>query len=83
MKVYAYIQNGEVFGIIEPVARDIDSPEGGEPSFKAGDEVPIEQRYHPTFVANCVDITGISPQPQQRWKYDKSLNTFSPTVNGE
>lgn len=84
MKVYAYIQNGKVFEIIEPVIRDIDSPEGVEPAFKAGDEVPIDQRYHPAFVADCVDITGLSPQPQQRWNYDKSTNAFSaPAADGE
>lgn len=77
MKIYAYIQNGEVFEIIEPITRDIDSPDGVEPPFLAGDEVPIEQRYHPAFVADCIEITGLTPKPQQRWTYDKATNTFS------
>lgn len=55
MKIYARIVDGAVFEIINPM-----SDENGE-------EIPIEQRFTPEFVASLVDITGVSPFPAQGW----------------
>jgi hypothetical protein len=35
-----------------------------------GDEVAITDRYTPEFVAMLVDITNVTPKPDQRWTYD-------------
>ncbi|MBU9211804.1 hypothetical protein [Burkholderia multivorans] len=64
MKTYARILNGEVVEIIGP-AKNLD-----------GDEIPIEERFSPDFVAELVDITGISPIPEQQWAYSEGV--FSP-----
>jgi hypothetical protein len=76
MKSYARIQDGVVMEVIPPMTYDADSPVGVEPPWKAGDEIPIDRRYTPELVATMVDITGISPQPQQWWTYDGAK--FSP-----
>jgi hypothetical protein len=71
MKTYARIQEGIVAEIIPPAVWDIDSPEGVTPAFKVGDEIPIDQRYHPSLVVGPVsvmtDITAVNPQPAQNW----------------
>lgn len=66
MKTYAHVQNGSVIEIIEPYI---------DPS---GNEVPIEERYIAEFVAQMVDITDVSPKPEQRWTYDGA--TFSAPI---
>lgn len=63
MKTYAYVYLGVVREIIPPLVID-------------GVDIPIEERYHPDFVAQCVDITDLSPQPAEWWLYDGE--TFSP-----
>ncbi|WP_272905162.1 tail fiber assembly protein [Pseudomonas petrae] len=57
MKVYARVLDGEVWEIIPPFAAD------------DGSEVPIEDRFPAEFVAELVEITGLDPQPDQRWTY--------------
>jgi hypothetical protein len=41
-----------------------------------GRSIPIEERYHPNFVAGLIDITDIVPQPQVGWLY--AGGEFSP-----
>lgn len=52
MKIYAYVENGVVSEVIQPLLDN------------EGSEIPIDQRYTPEFVANCVDVTGIDPSVQ-------------------
>lgn len=72
MKKYARISDGTVAEIIEPFVDE------------EGAEVPIQNRFAPEFVANLIDITGVSPAPDYCWKYDGPLGpdaapgTFSP-----
>jgi hypothetical protein len=60
-----------VVEIIEPQQYDAEDPERqeGDPS-RIGQEIPIELRFHPSLVANMVDITDVNPQPQYGWTYD-------------
>ena len=71
MKTYVRIQDGIVFEVIPPMTYDIDSPEGVEPTFKSGDEVPIERRYHPSFIDGTlswmIDVTNSDPMPAYGW----------------
>jgi hypothetical protein len=67
MHTYARIDNGRVVEIIEPMTYDVDSPEGSEYQFKAGDEIPIERRFMPAFAAALVDISAVTPQPGYGW----------------
>jgi hypothetical protein len=68
MKTYARIVSGAVFEIIDPV------------SDASGNEVPIDERFTPEFVATLVDITDVSPRPDQHWSATQSGQTwtFSP-----
>ncbi|WP_338523377.1 hypothetical protein NUH87_26865 [Pseudomonas batumici] len=61
MKTYARVDQGVVVEIVLPYATD------------EGVEVPIEERFTADFVAQMVDITGITPQPDQRWTYAKGV----------
>lgn len=65
MKTYAHVIGGVVMELIPPYA-------------PAGEQIPLDQMYPANFVAECVDITGIDPEPQQNWTYDGSV--FSPPV---
>ncbi|MBU9592767.1 hypothetical protein [Burkholderia multivorans] len=67
MKTYARILQGEVVEIIGP-AKDPD-----------GNEIPIEERFAADFVEQLVDVTNVSPMPDQQWKYDGE--TFSPPAS--
>jgi len=71
MKTYARLENNVVAEIILPQPYDAESPDWveGEPS-RIGEETPIELRFHPSLVANMVDITGMIPKPQYGWVYD-------------
>jgi hypothetical protein len=51
MRTYANIENGYIIEIIAPRVDD------------DGAEIPIDQRYHPDFVAKLIDITDVTPQP--------------------
>ena len=75
MKNYARIESGIVIEIIAPMAYEFDADDG---SNKAGDEIPIEKRFPAEFVANLIDVTSITPQPDCGWSYDGE--TFSAPV---
>lgn len=64
MKTYARIDTGVVVEIIQPMQDG------------AGNEIPVEDRFTPEFVATLVDVTGMNPAPDQRWTYDGS--NFTP-----
>lgn len=66
MQTYARVENGVVQEIIEPLA-DLD-----------GNEYPIEERFVPELVAQMVDITRITPKPDQMWTYEGAV--FAPPV---
>lgn len=61
MRTYARMVNNTVVEIIEPVTYEIDAPKGCDFEYKAGDFVPLARRFHAEIVAQCVDITNISP----------------------
>ncbi|MGE4802597.1 hypothetical protein AB8989_19735 [Yersinia hibernica] len=52
MRIYAFIQDGEVVEIIPPAV----GPDGNE--------IDINDRFTPDFVAQMVDITEIEPKPE-------------------
>lgn len=66
--IYARIQDGLVFEVIQPMYRE------------SGEEIPIAERFTPEFVGTLVDITSVSPAPDQRWAYDGS--SFTPPTEG-
>jgi hypothetical protein len=43
-----------------------------------GTQWPIEDLYAPSIVDTLVEITGVNPEPDQRWTYDGSK--FSPPL---
>lgn len=69
MDFYAYIEDGIVIEIIAPMAD------------AQGDEIPIEDRYHPDFVKNLIKITGVDPRPDQNWTYD-GMQFYPPSSAG-
>lgn len=82
MKTFAYVVDGVVFEIIPPVtfpppdASIIET--AGQEVYdallaKAGEEIPIDERYTPEFVSSCVDISDVSPKPDQNWTYDGTV----------
>lgn len=77
-KTYARIESDRVIEMIFPATYDADSADGQDPAYKAGDDIPIERRFTPEFVATLVDITDLSPAPEEGWTYDGS--TFAPYV---
>lgn len=64
MKIYAFIQNGEVAEIIPP----IEGPDGKE--------IDISELFAADFVSMMVNITDVIPQPGLHWKY--SGGEFTP-----
>jgi hypothetical protein len=56
--VHAYVTDGIVRQIIQPFIND------------EGDEVPISLVYSAEFVASCVDVTSMDPQPIEGWTFD-------------
>ncbi len=75
MKTYARVENSIVQEIILPATYDEDDP-ADQPTYKAGDEIPIELRYASEFVATLVDVTRLDPMPSWYWTYDG--NAFLP-----
>lgn len=71
MRTYAHIDQGRVAEIIGPLsyAEDV-IDENGEVIHKAGDDIPIGDRYTPEFVATLVDITDLDPMPTAGMIYD-------------
>ena len=55
MQTYARIQNDAVVEIIGPLTDENEN------------EIPIAERFTPVLVATLVDVTNITPQPQQGW----------------
>lgn len=87
MKTYAFVVNGEVQEIIHPAVYVQPDPaleqQLGPDVWvilvtRVGQEIPIEERYHPDFVARMVEITGLDPQPQANWTYINGV--FAPYV---
>lgn len=79
MKSYARIEDGIVQEIILPATYGEDDP-SDSPSYKAGDEIPIERRYASEFVATLVDITGLERMPSWYWMYDgKNFQPYQPS----
>lgn len=68
MKTYARIVGGAVVELITP-GMDL-----------AGNQYPIEECFPAEIIAECVDISGISPQPGQRWVYDGAAFSPEPVV---
>lgn len=66
MKVYARVESGVVTEIVTP------------PLDLQGNQYPLDVCFPAEFVDSCVEITGLDPQPDQRWTYDGS--TFLPEV---
>lgn len=66
MKVYARVENGIVAEIVTP------------PLDLEGDQYPLSVCFPVEFVDACEEITGLDPQPDQRWTYDGSV--FLPEV---
>jgi hypothetical protein len=81
MKTYARIDEGVVVELIPPMAYDVDSPDGFEPTYKAGDDVPIEQRYNAQFIdgtlSTMIDTAG-NDNVEAGWTYDGT--TFAAPV---
>lgn len=64
IKIYARIENGVVLEIIKPLLDD------------DGNEFPVAARFVPELAAQMIDVTDVSPMPEQRWTYDGT--TFTP-----
>lgn len=58
---YALIKDGTVIEVITII--------DGSP--------PIEERYHPHFIANMADITMLVPQPTVGWLFDWNTGRFA------
>lgn len=82
MKTYARVDSGVVREIIQPMVwpepdpatQDQMTPEAWDAAVaRAGSEIDISDRYSPDFVAECVDISSVTPAPDQNWTYDGSV----------
>jgi hypothetical protein len=87
MKIYAYVQGDGVAEIIAPATYPHPDPADietyGQEAYdaqaaRAGQEIPITERYTPEFCAACVNVTDVNPQPQVGWIYSGA--TFAPYV---
>lgn len=61
MKIYAFIQRGEVAEIIQPATWPDET------------EIDIKDRFTPEFVAQMVDITDLDPMPGLHWTYENGV----------
>ncbi|WP_375198955.1 tail fiber assembly protein [Cupriavidus metallidurans] len=85
MKTYARIENGRVAEIITSMVYEVDAPvppQGEQtpvdwPTFKAGDEVPIDRRFIPELVATLVDVTGLAVKEGDAYSGGK-FSTYIP-----
>lgn len=66
MAIYARVVNGLVAEVIQPLLKD------------DGSVWPIADRYTTDLVAEMVDITSVSPQPQCWWTTSDGGKTFLP-----
>jgi hypothetical protein len=55
MKTYARIEDGLVAEIIKPMT-------DGD-----GVEIDVADRFTPEFISTLVDVTAVTPSPDQRW----------------
>ncbi|WP_250865602.1 tail fiber assembly protein [Caballeronia sp. INSB1] len=79
MKTYARIDDGRVVEIISPASYGSDVlDQSGNVVHHAGDEIAIEDRFTSEFVSTLIDVTDVTPVPEQGWIYDGS--TFAPYV---
>lgn len=75
MKQYAHVVDDVVVEpLIDAAYWEVDAPDG---SFKKGDEIPVAQRFTAAFVANLIDVTGATPQPQPGWITSDGGKSFS------
>lgn len=74
MKTWAYVNNGFLQEIIDPMTYSDEHPDwvDGQPT-RTGMEIPIEERRTMEFIAACVDITGLDPQPQPGWVFSDGV----------
>lgn len=56
---YAVIVEGVVLEILKPVQ-------------VGGAVVGVSDQFHPEFLAGCVPIDGVSPEPAPGWHYDSA-----------
>lgn len=63
-KSIVFIQNGEV-------VEEIEIPPGTP---------PIEERYHPDFVAQMVDVTKLVVKPRVGWLHDHKNGRFAEKI---
>lgn len=82
MKEYMRIQDGICVEYLPGVAYTEESPGwvDGDQS-RIGLEQPIDERYNAWFIAQLIEITGITPKPQIGWSYDGSL--FAPPATSQ
>lgn len=59
MNVYAWIQNGKVYEVIDPVFLD-------------ERWIPLNERRPQSVIDDCIDITEMDPMPGQNWTWDGS-----------
>lgn len=70
MKSFARIDNNIVVEMIPAAIYDADGLNWHE-----GDEIPIEKRFTPEFVATLIDVTDLDPYPQVGWSYNNGVFT--------
>lgn len=66
MRLYAHIVDGVVRELV--------------PGVVCG--MPLEDRYSPAFVGQCVDITGLAVQPEPGWLYVDGVGFAAPLFSG-
>lgn len=71
MKIYAFIQHGEVSEVIQPA------------TWPDGSDVDIKDRFAPEFVDQMVEITNIHPQPEAHWTYSDGIFHEPSFVNND
>lgn len=92
--IYAYIFEERLHEVIEPMfwpAGMVKLENGslvlhsdGTPfvSPLAGKEIALNDRFAPDFVAACVDITHVHPQPRPGWVYqDGKFHDAEPNLD--
>lgn len=80
MKTYVRLLGDSVVEVIAPVVYEDDSPPGIEPVYKKGEEIPIDRRYHPLFVAALIEVPSSVEIPEQGWIYDGAQFTAHPSA---
>lgn len=68
MKTYAFIYMGKIWQVIQPVVDE------------KGNQIPLSSLYTPDFCDQCVDITGMTPIPQENWIATEASGTWTFTL---